>query len=290
MITQIIKRFFSIASLILITSFAGYLFAEEAIGKVIALEGKVEVKSEKDQAWKPIALKSEVYLSDTIRTGEGSKVAIFLIDETTLNLGPQTTISLDKFIYSAARNHREGKVNVFMGKVRFQVRRLFSPQSNFEVSTPTTVAGVKGTSFLVWVLSAELTRVIVMQGEVAVRNISPAVPGELRLRKNFSTEVGLNRPPSEPELVDRDSLLNLQQDTIVLKSKEEPLPAVGVLPKSTEGLPLPEIEAGIELPPKELLPPEIFKETPPNPQVIIIKQPAEEKKPKLPEPPKPPNS
>jgi hypothetical protein len=197
--------------LISVLIFAGTvsaLFSQEIVGKIIALEGRVEARLEERKSWRVLNLKDDVYEKDTIKTGEDSKVKIFFVDETTVSIGPETTIKITKLMCSPAKNYREGKFNVAMGKVRFNVGKIFSKESTFEVHTPTAVAGVKGTSFIVWVTSEQLTQLLGISGNVTVKNILPFIEGESLLTKGFVIFVPDDAPPGDPIPVTFDELLD----------------------------------------------------------------------------------
>ena len=211
----------------------------ESVGQVISVEGQVEVMSGGETVWKPLTVKSPVYRSDTIKTGAVGQAEIFLLDETTFNIGPRTTVKVEKFVYSAAGNQRESRINILMGNVKFQVRRFFSQKSTFEVSTPTTVAGVKGTRFIVWVISPELTRTAVLDGEVLVRNILATVSGEVLLHSNTFTDIQLSTPPAEPKPMGTDtfSILPPEIGTPSKAGSASTLKALGVDAKPVQAPP-----------------------------------------------------
>ncbi|MBU0533335.1 MAG: FecR family protein [Candidatus Omnitrophica bacterium] len=199
-------------TVLMFTGVAGALFSQEAIGKVVSLQGSVEAKLDEDGAWRALSKKSDVYEKDTIKTGEDSKVVLFFIDETNVSIGPETTIKIEKLIYSPAQNHREGKMNVVMGKARFNVGKLFSKDSSFEVRTPTAVAGVKGTSFIVNVTSEQLTQLLGLSGVVTVTSISPEIGGEMLLTSGFIISVEDGAPPGDPIPISFDELLDFLQN------------------------------------------------------------------------------
>jgi hypothetical protein len=200
------------AGLLLIASASVSLYAQESIGKVVSLDGIVEAKLDENSQWRALNKKSDIYEKDTIKTGENSKVDIFFVDETNVSIGPETTIKIEKLVCSPAQNHREGKMNVVMGKARFNVGKLFSKDSSFEVRTPTAVAGVKGTSFIVNVTSEQLTQLMGLSGVVIVTSISPEIGGEILLTSGFIISVEDGAPPGDPVPISFDELLDFLQN------------------------------------------------------------------------------
>lgn len=209
MIRELSKIF--LVSVLILAGTVSSLFSQEVVGKVIALEGKLEAKSGEGESWRVLNLKDDVYEKDTIKTSEDSQAGIFFVDETTVSIGPETTIRIEKLMCSPAKNYREGNVELIMGKARFDVGRLFSKDSTFEVHTPTAVAGVKSTRFILWVPSLELTHLAVLKGIVAARNSSPLVKGEILLRRNFMTNIGSNLSPEGPRSMGRGDMENFNR-------------------------------------------------------------------------------
>lgn len=188
------------------------LFSQEAVGKIIALDGKTEVKSENSQDWRLLNLKDNVYEKDTIKTGEDSQARIFFVDESTVSVGPETTIKIEKLLCSPSKNQREGSLELLAGKARFDVGKLFSKDSTFEVKTPTAVAGVKGTSFIVWVTSEQLTKLMGLSGSVTITSILPSVEGEMLLTSGVMISIEDGMPPGDPVPISFDELIDLLQN------------------------------------------------------------------------------
>ena len=199
-----------LAAVLIFTSVTGTLFSQEVIGKVGSLQGTAKAKLDENSAWRTLNEKSDIYEKDTIKTGEGSKVVIFFVDETNVSIGSETTIKIEKLFCSPSQNHREGKLNVLAGKARFDVGKLFSKDSSFEVRTPTAVAGVKGTSFIVQVTSEQLTQLIGLSGIVTVTGIG--VEGESLLTSGVIISVEDGAPPGDPVPMSFDELLEFLQE------------------------------------------------------------------------------
>lgn len=207
---NILKIVFAV--LLLFINIAVSLYAQEAVGKVVSLQGTVQAKPDDTGSWRDLNLKSDIYEKDTVKTGENSKVSIFFVDETSVSIGPESTIKIEKLLYSPSQHHREGKLNVIAGKARFNVSKLFSKDSSFEVRTPTAVAGVKGTSFIVQVTSEQLTQLIGLSGVVTITSIVPGIEGESLLTSGVTIFVEDGAPPGDPVPISFEELLDLLRD------------------------------------------------------------------------------
>lgn len=268
------RKLLSVVCLVIFLSMvcvSGTLYAR-TIGKVIALEGNAEVCHDGSTQWQSLSVKDILSGLDTIRTGKKSKLKIFLLDDSTIIVGAQSVMKLEKLVMRPSENYRDTRVRLSIGKARFEVRKMFSPKSNWKVHTPTAIAGVKGTDFMVFVFSPELTEILVSAGFVDVRNILLDILGEVRLRRNFVTEVRINHPPIKPKRIKTKQMREMLRTFGVKgeKSSEEDLKsAVNNVLKS--GFMLNAGETGVDNSPR-----------------FILEQPKGEAFPRLPGPPEPP--
>jgi hypothetical protein len=170
-------------------------------------------------------LKEEVFFRERVETKEASRTKILFIDDTILSVGANTRVTIDEHVFDPERNLRQVTVSMGLGTLRALVGKAFGPGSRFEVRTPTAVAGVRGSYFIVSVPSLDVTEIIVLEGEVAVRNILAAVAGEVAVRPNLLTRIELNTPPIPPTPVPapvRDSAL--AETKVVEQPPRDPVP------------------------------------------------------------------
>lgn len=120
---------------------------EIAIGTVKTMQGDVSVLrgSEKIAANVGSALRG----SDVITTAAASSVGITLRDNTLLSAGPNSRLSLDKFVFDSTSHQgaleatlRRGTLAVISGKIA-----KADPQA-VRFRTPLTTLGVRGTEFI----------------------------------------------------------------------------------------------------------------------------------------------
>lgn len=97
-----------------------------------------------------------VYQADKVRTGSKSSVGIALKDNTLLSAGPNSLISLDKFIFNSTTNAgaisigiKRGTLSVATGKIAKE-----TPES-VDFHTPSSILGVRGTEFVIEVIADE---------------------------------------------------------------------------------------------------------------------------------------
>ncbi len=92
------------------------------------------------------------------------------------------------------------------GRVRAKVRSFSNPQSRFSVQTPGGVAGVRGTEFVVEVLPNGETRVITVDGIVAVS----AADRTEAVSEGYASVIVPGNPPTPPSLISGNVRVSLQ--------------------------------------------------------------------------------
>ena len=95
-------RFASILVLFLLSQFS---IAQEVETGVIAIAtNPLKITSAQGEV-RMAKTGDKIYLNDTIQTDAKGKVQILLNDQTAFNLGPNSSIVLDKFVYEIGRAH-----------------------------------------------------------------------------------------------------------------------------------------------------------------------------------------
>ena len=102
----------------------------------------------------------KVYKDEVVQTGELGKGQLLFLDETTLTVGPNSRVTLDRFVYDPSRGTGTVTLTAVRGVFRFVSGSL--PSQAYEIKTPAGSIGVRGTIF-------EL--LIELDGTVAIRLI-----------------------------------------------------------------------------------------------------------------------
>jgi hypothetical protein len=167
-----------------------------AAGTVEALVGTAVVTRHETGEARPLAVGDELFEGDRIRTDIGSRLRLTLRDGSVLSCGEATGLTLDRALYAPEQDSRNYLLRVSFGIVRAVVE-LLAARSGFEMHTNTAVISARGTD---WIAEAEgaATSVVALEGEVAVRNVDPAVPGEVTLGPGEGVTVEAGEPPPAP--------------------------------------------------------------------------------------------
>ena len=118
------------------------------IGQIKVAKGEVGI--ERQGKTLPAAVGLRLQTADLVRTGADGSVGITMDDDSLLSAGPNSVLSLDRYVFDATTNGgrfdaslNKGTLAVISGRIAKQ-----SPDA-MTVRTPTAILGVRGTEFVV---------------------------------------------------------------------------------------------------------------------------------------------
>jgi len=159
------------------------------LARVVSAQGVIEVRAAAGGEWQSIDRGRELCAGDTVRAGAHSRADLTLQDQSTIRLRAQTEMTL-----KGVGENDATWVDLARGAAHFLSRQ---GERNLEVQTPYTVAGVRGTEFLLAVEEGR-TELTVFEGRVQAANPS----GSLMVAGGQSAVAEAGRAP-EPRLVAR---------------------------------------------------------------------------------------
>jgi ferric-dicitrate binding protein FerR (iron transport regulator) len=133
---------------------------DPAPARAVSVQGTIETRRGADGAWRPVQLNDSLCAGDVVRAQSRSRADLMLLDQSVLRLNANATLTIEP-----PKDRRTGVVDLVRGSAHFLSR---GPNS-LEVKTPFTVAGVRGTEFLVTVEGQE-TQLTVFEGTVVAQN------------------------------------------------------------------------------------------------------------------------
>lgn len=142
---------------------SAFLLADDNVAVVLKVRNDVRVTPTNQT--KSIQGKRGMALQDgnKIETGKGSFCALKFVDDRSL-LRIQENSSC---IIEGKKEQNKIEKNIFVQVGAF-FADLFKPSSTFKVTTPTSVASIKGTKF--WVIQRSPTKYVVTQGVIEIAN------------------------------------------------------------------------------------------------------------------------
>jgi hypothetical protein len=124
-----------------------------------------DVVSVDGAALSPITVGDTVVRDEVVRTSADSDARIGLIDNTKLALGPNSTLKIDRAVYSDESRYRQIVINLTAGAFRFVTGN--SDKKSYRIETPRASIGVRGT-ILDILISENKTLVTLQDGQASV--------------------------------------------------------------------------------------------------------------------------
>lgn len=191
------------------------------IGSITLVRGMVEIQHGKDQIWEKAEIDMPIYPGDKVKTGTRSEAELILDDGSMLRLEEGTLIEVIESKLEGSGTEGEKKtffLNLWAGKILNSLKKLFTKESAYKVSTQTAVIGVRGTEFSV---EAEegITGIAVYDGEVDVTSeIDEKKASGVRLKPNQETSVKKGGVPLAPKDLSRKA--RSYRKTILVKFRK----------------------------------------------------------------------
>jgi hypothetical protein len=114
--------------------------AEQSIGSTALSQNEV---MRINGATGPVSQGDPVFLNEQVRTGQASNAKFVFTDETNLAVGPISTVTLDRFVYSEPSTYTRAAVTMAKGAFRFTSGA--SSKDAYEIRTGNATIGVRGT-------------------------------------------------------------------------------------------------------------------------------------------------
>ncbi|MCC6949026.1 MAG: FecR domain-containing protein [Bradyrhizobiaceae bacterium] len=140
----------TVSSLVLAAVFASHDAEAQNASKIgVASAVKNRVEGSAGGGSRALLAGSEVFAREVVRTGEQSTAQLLFLDETSLSIGPQSEVTLDRFVYDQKRGAGSVVLNATRGAFRFASGSQQS--SSYQIRTPVATIGVRGTLFDVYI-------------------------------------------------------------------------------------------------------------------------------------------
>ncbi|MEL6545874.1 MAG: FecR family protein [Myxococcota bacterium] len=153
-----------LAAFLLITGASPALAAPETLGRIQRSRGTVK-RTDVEKVKAGVASGDPVYRGTRFTTGSDGNVEIKLTNGSLMRIRSNSSLQLSP---TKRRRKKKNSVVLFFGRVWSSISKAAGADENYEVATPTAVAGVRGTEFETAVAPDGSVRVRVDEGRVAV--------------------------------------------------------------------------------------------------------------------------
>jgi len=135
-------------------SWFAFASAEKYNGKVLDFQGSVDVKIGKAD-WTAAKKGDALSEGDMVRTKENSWATVELENAGTVEVKQNSQLKLAELSADKTAGTQKTLLDLALGEVLIKAQKLNSEKSKFEVKTPTSIVGVRGTTFSVAVEAVE---------------------------------------------------------------------------------------------------------------------------------------
>ena len=190
------------------------------VGSFTVVKGKVNILRAGEEKWEKAEVDMSVYPGDKVKTEAKSEVELILDDGSMLRIEEK---SLVEIVDSKIEGEGEGAkknffLNLFSGKTLNNFKKLINSKSQYNITTKTAVAGVRGTEFSVEA-DEDKTEVAVYEGEVEVSNKVEGAEGQVvKVNQDQQTLVEKGKVPLTPQALNEKS--RLYRQNIVAKFRQ----------------------------------------------------------------------
>jgi hypothetical protein len=141
-----------VAALVLICAVASPVVAQDrpVAGRIKVSTGSAFIVREGAQL--PAQVGQIVFQADGLRTGGDGKIGVTLNDDTRLSLGPNSELTLQRFVYAPAESGFSLVLKFVRGAATYVSGRIakIAPDS-IRLETPAAIIGVRGTTLAIQV-------------------------------------------------------------------------------------------------------------------------------------------
>jgi hypothetical protein len=192
---------------VLFSLLCGSVAVAEDVGSVASLRGDAQIG--RGGAFTPATVGAGVQIGDELRTGDGQMRVVFR-DDSVIDLTERSSLTVDTQVFDPAKSSYTSLLRLAAGKARALVSKVYgTPGASYEIQTPTAVAGVRGTTFLIeYDQSREATDVIGIEGRIMVRSLAEVLNNTVYVTASEGTTVVRGAAPTRPEPIDPDYMMH----------------------------------------------------------------------------------
>ena len=181
---------------------AARVWAQTEVGTVAAMQGALQVQ--RAATWQNASVGAPIFVGDRLRTGANDAAKVVFRDDSVLDVAPKSELTVDKQAFDADGRRFDTLLRVVKGKVRAWVSEYYrQPRARYEIETPTAIAGVRGTEFIVlYDPNAEVTDIVGLAETVEVAGKLGVLGAGVQVGPRLLSRVEKGRFPTAPQQLD----------------------------------------------------------------------------------------
>ncbi len=151
-----------LALLLAVVPFAAPAAAQIGVASVV----KHQVNGTVGGRTRVLQVGTSVFQNEVITTGDASSAQLLFRDETSLTLGANAELTLDRFVYNPASKTGDIAISVTKGAFRF-ITGSADPRG-YKINTPVASIGIRGTIIEAYLDAAGNLFIVVVEGTILV--------------------------------------------------------------------------------------------------------------------------
>ena len=171
-----------------------WLSVQQTHAQITDIAGDVQTR-QLDGTWRPARTGEALHTGQHVQAGRNSSARLQFADQSTLVVQPDTTVVMDTLSLYAGGLMADTRLRLQAGRIEVQANPLGRKGQKFEVITPSAVATVRGTKFLVEAIplrTIEQTH----QGQVILQTSQ----GQVMVEEGYSSVAQAGEKPQPPQL------------------------------------------------------------------------------------------
>jgi hypothetical protein len=185
------------------------------------LAGDVKTARRGTTDWQPARANQELFEGDRIRVSKNSTAELITEKKSVIRLSENSALEITKLEKDTERKIEASRFALSLGRLWNKVRKILSPKSEYTVSTPTALSGIRGTVYSIDVLSNSDTRFKTYSGSINVWNPSQRPTDDMGPPKKVSGPIPVPGPHPVGMKEWTSIILNKHEELLV--TKEGPL-------------------------------------------------------------------
>ncbi|OVE71012.1 hypothetical protein BVX93_02380 [bacterium B13(2017)] len=173
--------------------------------EVVKTIKEVRVQKEGRDDWRDVEPGDRLYEGDIFKTGDKSSVTLFIRGlgnkDSFTQLFENTEVKVIKLSMNDMDELDDVYLDIILGEVLVNVEDL-PETSTFKVKTPTAIAGVRGTTFKVKVLSNLVSIFVLLKGRLQISSKTIAGQMEYFMKHGEELVSDYNKPDNIPDKID----------------------------------------------------------------------------------------
>ena len=198
-------------------TFASVGYADEMYGVFMVVKGDVKIKSVKTGKEEPAKIGSKVFPGDQVITAADSRGKIVMSDRNVLAISPDSNMQIAKYENDASKGSKNVELNLSSGKVRANVEQKYDGEKNkFMIKSPTAVAGVRGTKFMMgFDPSTQVSSVVTFSGQVQFGNPAPGggIANPVMVNPGQMTSAAPGQSAEQPKVMPKEEMKKMDAES-----------------------------------------------------------------------------